>query len=94
VIVVDDGVATGSTMLAALELVRAKNPQKLVAAVGVAPPETARKLARKADEVVCLATPEPFFAVSYFFEDFSEVTDADVIAALEANHTGRVPMTP
>lgn len=86
VIVLDDGVATGSTMLAALEQVRARNPRKLVAAMAVAPQETVGKLARVADEVVCLASPQPFFAVSQFFEDFSQVGDDEVMAILAANH--------
>jgi predicted phosphoribosyltransferase len=83
-IVLDDGVATGSTMLAALEVVRGKRPAKLVAATAVAPPSTVRRLAREADEVVVLATPEPFYAVGRFFDDFGEVTDAEVVAALAA----------
>ena len=87
VIVIDDGVATGSTMAAALELVRASHPRKLVAAMAVAPSPTVAKLSRKADEVVCLATPEPFIAVSRFFGDFRQVSDAEVIAVL-ADHAG------
>lgn len=83
VIVLDDGVATGATLLSALHLARAKGPRKLVAAVAVAPPETLEKLARAADEVVCLATPDPFFAVGLHFIDFSEVSDAEVVAALK-----------
>lgn len=82
VIVLDDGVATGSTMLAALERVREQRPRRLIAAMAVAPRETVAELAKQADEVVCLATPEPFLAVSRFFRDFSEVTDDQVIAAL------------
>jgi predicted phosphoribosyltransferase len=86
VIVVDDGVATGSTLLAALEQARARSPHQLVAATAVAPRQTLRKLAGVADEVVCLASPEPFFAVSQFFDDFSQVTDEEVIAILAADH--------
>jgi putative phosphoribosyl transferase len=85
VIVLDDGVATGSTMLAALEQVRARNPYKLVAAMAVAPRETVAKLARAADEVVCLASPEPFFAVGRFFQDFSQVSDDEVMDILAAD---------
>ncbi|HEX6899823.1 MAG TPA: phosphoribosyltransferase family protein [Thermoanaerobaculia bacterium] len=87
-IVLDDGVATGSTMLAALEQVRARGPRKLIAAMAVAPRETLEKLARVADEVVCLASPEPFFAVSLFFDDFSQVGDDEVMAILAADHDG------
>ena len=88
VIVLDDGAATGSTMLAALEQVRARGPRKLVAAMAVAPREAVAKLARVADEVVCLASPEPFFAVSLFFDDFSQVSDDEVMAILAADHDG------
>jgi putative phosphoribosyl transferase len=82
-IVVDDGVATGATLVAALRSVRAQEPTRLVAAVGVAPPETAERLSEEADELVCLATPEGFMAVGQFFADFSQVTDDEVIALLE-----------
>lgn len=91
VIVLDDGVATGSTMLAALELARALGPRRLIAATAVAPRQALERLARAADEVVCLASPEPFQAVSLFFDDFSQVTDREVIAILATNHE-RVPV--
>lgn len=84
VIVLDDGVATGSTMIAALERVREQRPRRLVAAMAVAPRETVAELAQEADEVVCLATPQPFLAVGRFFRDFSEVPDGEVIAALSS----------
>lgn len=84
VIVLDDGVATGSTMLAALEQVRARAPHRLIAAMAVAPGQTVAKLSRVADEVVCLASPEPFFAVGLFFRDFSQVGDDEVMANLAA----------
>lgn len=89
VIVLDDGVATGATILAALELARGRKPRHLIAATPVAPKETVEKLARAADEAVCLASPQPFLAVGCFYDDFSEVTDAQVVAAL-ADHE-RVP---
>ena len=91
VIVLDDGVATGSTMMAALELVRALGPRRLIAATAVAPRKTLERLQSAADEVVCLASPEPFQAVSLFFDDFSQVTDREVIAILATNHE-RVPV--
>lgn len=84
VIIVDDGVATGSTLLAAIKAVRTEGPDKIIAAVGVAPPDTARRLKREADELVVLDTPEPFFAVGHFFEDFRQVTDEEVIRALSS----------
>jgi predicted phosphoribosyltransferase len=86
VIGLDDGVATGATLLAALELARARGPRRLIAATAVAPRQTLARLSRAADEVVCLASPEPFQAVSQFFDDFSQVTDGEVIALLAASH--------
>ncbi|HEX7076846.1 MAG TPA: archease [Candidatus Eisenbacteria bacterium] len=90
VIVVDDGVATGATLAAALRLIRARKPARLVAAAAVAPPETLRRLRREADEVVVLSTPERFLAVGAFFEDFHQVTDDEVVRLLEtAARAGR-----
>jgi predicted phosphoribosyltransferase len=86
VIVVDNGIATGASMIAALRAVRAKKPQKLIAAVAVAPPEIIARMKKEADEVVCLYIPEFFMAVGQFFDDFSQVTDERVIAILRAAH--------
>lgn len=85
VIVVDDGVATGSSMLSAIRSIRAGGPQRIVAALGVAPHETLQRLSREADEVVCLLCPDWFRAVGEFFDEFSEVTDEMVVAALESS---------
>jgi predicted phosphoribosyltransferase len=82
VIVVDDGLATGSTMLAALHALRKRAPQKLVCAVPVAPPDTVEKVRGHADEVVCLYAPENFQAVGQFYADFGQVEDDEVIALL------------
>ncbi len=82
VIVVDNGIATGATMVAALRALRAKGPAKLIAAVAVAPAETLRKIAAEADETVCLEAPIRFYAVGAFFEDFSQVSDEEVAAIL------------
>jgi len=82
VIVVDDGVATGASMIAALRATRSKQPKQLVAAMAVAPPETLREIAEYADKVVCLASPENFYAVGQFFEQFYEVSDEDVAEIL------------
>lgn len=82
VIVVDDGLATGSTMLAALHALRQRAPQKLVCAVPVAPPDTLEKVGEQADEVVCLYAPENFQAVGQFYADFGQVEDEEVIALL------------
>lgn len=90
VVVVDDGVATGATLIAGLRAVRARKPARLVAAVAVAPRETFRKIAREADEIVCLEVPTVFFAVGEFFADFSAVTDEEVAAVLSQSvpHSG------
>lgn len=83
VIVVDDGLATGSTMIAALHALRAKNPRKLVCAIPVAPPETLNKVAPFADEIICLESPTFFYAVGQFYQVFQQVSDEEVIAILE-----------
>lgn len=82
VIVLDDGLATGSTMIAALHGLRGRHPARLVCAVPVAPPATVEKVRGYADEVVCLLTPWGFQAVGQFYEDFDQVTDDEVIALL------------
>ncbi|HET8562230.1 MAG TPA: phosphoribosyltransferase [Candidatus Binatia bacterium] len=82
VIVVDNGIATGATMIAALRSVREQSPAKLIAAVAVLPPSTLSRIRKYADEVVYLDAPEDFFAVGQFFEDFPQVTDDEVIAIL------------
>ncbi|PKO83842.1 MAG: phosphoribosyl transferase [Betaproteobacteria bacterium HGW-Betaproteobacteria-11] len=78
VIVIDDGLATGATMIAALHGLRARNPARLVCAVPVSPPETLEKVASLADEVICLETPENFQAVGQFYQDFAQVDDEQV----------------
>ncbi|MDD5328474.1 MAG: phosphoribosyltransferase family protein [Sulfuricella sp.] len=82
VIVIDDGLATGSTMISALHALRAKNPGKLICAVPVSPPDTLETVARHADEVICLETPAWFQAVGQFYVDFPQVEDSEVIAIL------------
>lgn len=82
VIVVDDGIATGSTMTAALRAIRARAPARLIVAVGVAAQAAVRTLARECDELVCLKVPIDFYAVGQFFEDFEQVTDHEVIEIL------------
>lgn len=81
-IVVDDGLATGSTMIAALHSLRRHAPTRLICAVPVAPPETLRRIGLWADEVVCLSSPASFHAVGQFYRDFTQVEDADVVTAL------------
>ena len=80
VIVVDDGLATGSTMIAALHGLRASHAAQLICAVPVSPPDTLAKVAALADEVVCLQAPEFFQAVGQFYRHFPQVDDAQVIA--------------
>lgn len=83
VIVVDDGLATGATMISALHGLRARKPAKLVCAVPVSPPETLRKIEAMADEVVCLDAPAFFQAVGQFYADFPQVDDDEVIETLK-----------
>jgi predicted phosphoribosyltransferase len=83
VIVVDNGIATGATMIAALRAVREEKPAGLIAAVAVAPPFTVDRMSEEADEVVCLMKPTDFFAVGQFFEDFAQVSDEEVVAILQ-----------
>ena len=85
VIVIDDGLATGSTMIAALHALRAKNPAELVCAVPVAPPDTLEKIRGKADRIVCLSSPASFFAVGQFYMDFQQVEDEEVVEILASS---------
>ena len=78
VILVDDGLATGATMRAAVRALRQQHPQRIVVAVPTASPDTCEALRAEADEVVCLTTPEPFLAVGYWYDDFAQTTDAEV----------------
>lgn len=82
VIVLDDGIATGSTMVAALRAVRARGPARLVAATGVASPEALRLVEAEADEVECLQAPAALYAIGQYFADFSQVSDEEVVATL------------
>ncbi len=82
VILCDDGIATGATALAALESLRKRQPARVILAVPVGPAPSIEALARACDEVVALATPEPFYAVGRFYLRFEQVTDEQVISAL------------
>jgi putative phosphoribosyl transferase len=82
-ILVDDGLATGASMRAAVEAVRGLGPKRVVVAVPAAARQTCEELAGDVDEVVCLLTPEPFFAVGMWYADFSETTDDEVRALLQ-----------
>ena len=89
VVVVDDGIATGSTARAACQVARAHGAVRVILAVPVAPPDWIDRLASDADEFACVDTPEPFFGVGQFYADFSQTTDDEVIACLER---GRPPV--
>src|SRR5436853_5489176 len=78
VILVDDGLATGSTMRAAAAALRKQEPAQIVVAVPVSAPETCEQLRQEVDEIVCAATPEPFRGVGLWYEDFSQTTDEEV----------------
>lgn len=82
VILIDDGLATGSTMIAALHATRAKHPAKLICAVPVSPPDTLDKIRPLCDELVCLSAPPDFRAVGQFYQDFNQVSDDEVIDIL------------
>jgi putative phosphoribosyl transferase len=83
VMLIDDGLDTGATMRAAVLALRQMDPAKLIVAVPVAAPETCEALRREADQVVCLATPDPFLAVGAWYDDFSQTSDEEVTALLE-----------
>ena len=82
-IIIDDGIATGATTLAAIKAVRVRKPKELVLAVPVAPRDTIKKLHAEADAIVCLDTPREFGAIGYFYRDFPQVSDDEVIALLK-----------
>ena len=83
VILVDDGLATGASMRAAVAALRAQNPARIVVAVPTAAPETCAAFESEVDEIVCAMTPEPFYGVGRWYEDFSQTTDEEVRALLE-----------
>ncbi len=83
VILVDDGIATGSTARAAIQAARARGARGVIVAAPVAPPETVRLLGQEADDVVCLATPEPFLAISLHYRSFPQVDDREVKRILD-----------
>lgn len=86
VVVVDDGIATGTTLRVALKAVRRQQPARLVVAVPVAPDDVLRSVRAEVDDVVCLATPQPFDAIGRHYRDFHQVSDDEVIDALDVAH--------
>lgn len=83
VILVDDGLATGASMQAAIEAVKQQHPKQIVVAIPVAPPETVRRLQALADAVICPLQPTDFYAIGQWYADFSQISDAEVIALLQ-----------
>jgi putative phosphoribosyl transferase len=97
VLLVDDGIATGSTFLASALAIRGSQPRRLVGVIPVGPPSTIREVRAHVDELVILMTPEPFEAVGNFFVDFTQVEDRDVVEYLnlaEEAMLGRTPSSP
>ncbi len=82
VIVTDDGIATGATMIAALQVVKAQRPREVIVAVPVASPDRVAEVRRWCDDVVCLLAPVEFWAIGQFYEDFTQVEDEQVVALL------------
>lgn len=83
VILIDDGLATGATMQSAIAIVQQQHPRQVIVAVPVAPQETCDKLKAEVDEIICLITPEPFYAIGLWYENFAQTTDAEVCSLLE-----------
>ena len=78
VILIDDGIATGATLRAAISAIRQSDPAQIIVAVPVAPESTCTELLSVVDKVICLKKPEPLYSISYWYEDFSQTTDAEV----------------
>ncbi len=89
VVLVDDGLATGATMQAAVAALREAGPKEVVVAVPVAPPETCAELEAEADRVVCAVTPEPFYAVGAWYRDFSQTSEEEARELLRRNQAVR-----
>ena len=82
-IIIDDGLATGASMRAAVAGLRAQAPAKIVAAVPTASPETCEMFEDEVDKIVCAVTPQPFFGVGFWYDDFSQTTDEEVRSLLQ-----------
>jgi len=93
VILVDDGLATGSTMRAAVAALRQLGPDRIVVAVPTAAPSTCAELAQQVDECICCITPDPFYAVGVWYEDFSQTTDEEVRDLLKRAAHGTMAAT-
>jgi putative phosphoribosyl transferase len=93
-IVVDDGIATGTTIRAVIKALRLKGPKSIVLAVPVAPRDAVEALRKEADDVVCLETPEHFFAIGLYYRDFHQITDDEVIGLLAGKPEGEKVAEP
>jgi putative phosphoribosyl transferase len=93
VVLIDDGLATGATMRAAVEALRRRGPRQIIVAVPIASPEICEDLAREVDRVVCAATPQPFHAVGLWYQDFSPTSDDEVRHILASIGSGREEST-
>jgi len=89
VIIVDDGIATGKTALAAVRSVRAEKPKSIIVVAGACAPDSAEMLRQEADQVICVIEPSPFFAVGNFFEDFTQTSDEEVIRLLNKTSSSK-----
>jgi len=87
VVLVDDGLATGSTMRAAVAAIKRMKPSYIIVAVPIGAPDTCKALAKEVDEVVCARTPEPFFSVGFWYGDFSQVSDREVHHLLDESRS-------
>jgi putative phosphoribosyl transferase len=91
VILVDDGLATGATMHAAVRALKQLHPARIVVAVPVSAPDTCAAIGREVSEIICALQPDPFYAVGIWYEDFTQTTDAEVKALLEQSRKARTP---
>lgn len=92
VIIVDDGLATGATMKAAIQAIKKQKAKKLVVAVPVSPPDTAADISTMCNEFICIATPWNFQAVGQFYEIFGQTEDAEVVSLLDRSKIGKKPV--
>lgn len=85
VIIVDDGVATGNTLISSIELIKMQQPAKIIVALPVAPPSTFKKIEAlpMVDDIICILVPDDFYAVGQFYKDFSQVSDVEVVRLLK-----------
>lgn len=91
-ILVDDGLATGSTILAAIKVLRPQHPKKIIVGVPVTPASTFQEVRQEVDDMLCLMTPEPFFGVGQWYEDFSQTSDQEVTELLKKADTFGSPV--